>query len=437
MIEALLGFAGALVLIFLRVPVALAMGIVGFLGFSWIVGVNAGLAMAAEEIYQQAFSYTLSVIPLFILMGQLVTRSGLSDDLYSAANAMIGHFRGGLAMATIIACGGFSAACGSSLATTATMARVSVPSMRSYGYKDGLATGAVAAGGTLGILIPPSTAFILYGLITETDIGLLFAAGILPGVLGILFYVLAVSAYVMFDPNAGPPADRKDWLQRWHAFRNVAAVLGLFLVIMGGIYGGVFTPTEAAGIGAFLALCITVGRKKLNRKTLLEVLFDSAATSAVIFFIVIGATIFSNFINISGMPAQLAVLGSEYGASPYLVLFFILLFYFLLGMVLESMSMLLLTVPILFPLIQNMDFAGIDPAFVAIWFGVVIVMATEISLITPPVGLNVFVLKSTLGDTPTATIYKGVTPFWCADIIRLALVVIFPVFAVGLPSLMR
>lgn len=437
MIEALLGFAGALALIFLRVPVAVAMAIVGFVGFSSIVGINGGLAMAAEEFYQQAFSYTLSVIPLFILMGQLVTRSGLSQDLYAAANAMIGHFKGGLAMATIIACGGFSAACGSSLATTATMAGVSVPSMRRYGYKDGLATGAVAAGGTLGILIPPSTAFILYGLITEQDIGLLFAAGILPGILGIGFYVLAVFAYVVFDPKAGPPADRKNWAERWHAFRNVAAVLGLFLVIMGGIYGGVFTPTEAAGIGAFLALCITVARKKMDRKALFEVLFDSAATSAVIFFIVIGATIFSNFINISGMPAQLASLGAEYGASPYLVLIFILLFYFLLGMVLESMSMLLLTVPILFPLIQNMDFAGIDPAFVPIWFGVVVVMATEISLITPPVGLNVFVLKSTLGDTTTATIYKGVTPFWFADILRLAIVVMFPVIAVGLPSLMR
>lgn len=437
MIEAFLGFAGALGLIFLRVPVAVAMAIVGFVGFSSIVGINGGLAMAAEEFYQQAFTYTLSVIPLFILMGQLVTRSGLSDDLYSAANAMIGHFKGGLAMATIIACGGFSAACGSSLATTATMAGVSVPSMRRYGYKDGLATGAVAAGGTLGILIPPSTAFILYGLITEQDIGLLFMAGILPGILGIGFYVLAVFVYVLVDPKAGPPADRKSWAQRWQAFRNVAAVLGLFLVIMGGIYGGVFTPTEAAGIGAFLALCITVVRKKLDRKALFEVLFDSAATSAVIFFIVIGATIFSNFINISGMPVQLAMLGSEYGASPYLVLAFILLFYFLLGMVLESMSMLLLTVPILFPLIQNMDFAGVDPALVPIWFGVVVVMATEISLITPPVGLNVFVLKSTLGDTTTATIYKGVTPFWFADIFRLAIVVFFPVIAVGLPSLMR
>jgi len=435
---AMVGVVVALTLIFLRVPVAVVMALVGALGFAWCTGsVHAGLAMAAEEVYQTGSSYTLSVIPLFILMGLLIARSGLSDELYAAANALIGHFPGGLAMATIIACGGFSAACGSSLATTATMAKVSVPSMRAYGYKETLATGAVAAGGTLGILIPPSTAFILYGLITEQDISVLFIAGLLPGILGIILYMAAVLFVVVVDPKAGPGARRHSLGEMLAAFKGVAAVLGLFVIVMGGIYAGVFTPTEAAGIGAFLALCLTLFRRRIDLKTLADLLYESAVTSTVIFAIVIGATIFSNFINISGMPGEIVALGDSFGGSPYMVLAVILVFYFFLGMVLESMSMLLLTVPILFPLIQSLAFPGLDPAMVPIWFGVIIVMATEISLITPPVGLNVFVLKTTLPDTSTASIFRGVTPFWCVDILRLAIVIAFPFIATGLPSLLR
>lgn len=433
MTAGLLAFLSVLILIFLRVPVAIAMGTIGVIGFSLSTNMSAALSMAGQTVLGTTLGYALSVIPLFVLMGIFIGRSGLAEDLYRAANSFIGHLKGGHAMATIVACGGFSAACGSSYATAATMANVAVPSMRKFGYKDKLAAGSVAAGGTLGILIPPSTAFILYGLITEQDIALLFAAGVLPGLLGILFYIFAISVQLMIDPQAGPAGERKNWTTRITALKSVGAILLLFALIMGGIYFGFFTPTEAGGVGAFLALMFAYKRKRFGLRELLDMLTECAITSAMIFFVLVGAQIFATYINMSGLTTQLLSFATPLMDQPYLMIFAILLVCFILGMVLESMSMLLLIVPILYPIIGAMSFPGIDPVMVGIWFGVIIVMATEISLITPPVGMNVFMLKTVLRDVELREIFKGVTPFWIVDLLRIALIIAFPTIAVFIP----
>jgi tripartite ATP-independent transporter DctM subunit len=363
-------------------------------------------------------------------MGLFVNRAGMSAELYRASNAFLGHFRGGLAMATIVACGGFSAICGSSLATAATMAKVAMPPMRRFGYADSLAAASIAAGGTLGILIPPSVILVIYGLLTEQSIGRLFAAGVIPGLLGILFYLGAVSFVVSRNPQAGPAGERSSWRERLRALRGVWAVVLLFIIVMGGIYGGVFTPTEAAGIGAGGAFIIALARRTLSLRALFEVLVDAAQTTAMLFAVLIGALIFSNFVNRAGLPDALLALITGLDVAPLTVICMIVLIYILLGCVFESLSMLLLTVPIFFPLVQSL---GLD----LIWFGIIVVVVTEISLITPPVGLNVFVLRGVLGDISTGTIFRGVTPFWIADILRLTLLLLVPALSLWLPSLMR
>lgn len=435
--ESLIGFAALLALILLRVPIAFAMGLVGTIGFAIMVSWNAALAMIASVTYETGLAYTLSVVPLFILMGNFVTRAGLSNELYSAANAFLGHRKGGLAMATVVACGGFSAVCGSSLATAATMARVSMPSMRQFGYSDSLAAGSIAAGGTLGILIPPSVILVLFGIMTEQDIGQLFMAGIIPGILGIILYMAAVRATIWFNPDAGPPGERITWPERLVALRGVWGVLVLFIVVMGGIYGGVFTPTEAAGIGASGAFLFALFKGRLTIKELGSILIQSVRTTAMIFSVLIGALMFANFINIADLPGILSLWVLKADLSPFMVLTMIILIYIVLGCVLESLSMILLTVPVFYPMISEMVFPGVPPHMVLIWFGIIVVVVTEISLITPPVGLNVFVLRGVLPDVSTSTIFKGVTPFWVADIVRLALLVFFPMLALGMPIWMR
>jgi tripartite ATP-independent transporter DctM subunit len=437
MTESLIAFAILLALVALRVPIAFAMGLVGFAGFGLTVGWSPSMAMAVNVTYETGLAYSLSVVPLFILMGNFVRQAGLSDELYTASYAFLGHRRGGLAMATVVACGGFSAVCGSSLATAATMSKVAMPPMRRFGYADSLAAGSIAAGGTLGILIPPSVILVIYGIMTESNIGLLFIAGIVPGLLGIALYLVAVMITVRINPDAGPPGERMDWPARWRALLGVWGVLVLFTLVIGGIYGGVFTPTEAGGIGAFGAFVFALARRRLDWRTLVQLLTESVRTTAMIFTILIGALIFSNFINVAGMPSALAELVTSYGLSPLMVVLLIMLIYVALGCVLESLSMILLTVPVFYPLVQGLDFAGaIDPEMVLIWFGIVIVVVTEISLITPPVGLNVFVLNGMLPDVRLATIFKGVTPFWIVDILRLALLVLVPTISIWLPSLM-
>jgi len=428
MLEALLGFAAMLVLTLLRIPIAFSMAIVGFVGLGLIKTWNASLASATAVVYETGFSYALSVVPLFILMGNFVTRAGMSQELYRAAYTFFGHWRGGLAMSTVVACGGFSAICGSSLATAATMSKVAMPSMRKFRYSEGLAAGSIAAGGTLGIMIPPSVIMVIYGLMTETNIGSLFAAGILPGILAVSCYMGAVAWTTWRDPEAGPPGERSSWAERVSALKGIWGVVALFVLVLGGIYGGVFTPTEAAGIGAAGGFLFALGRRTLTWKTLFAVLVESARTTAMLFVILIGALIFANFINFTTMPADLRTLVGEFELHPVLVVIAMCVIYVILGCMLESLSMILLTVPLFFPLISHL---GLDP----VWFGIVVVTVVEISLITPPVGLNVFVLRTLLPEIPLGTMFRGVGPFIAADFVRLTLLIAFPIISLWLPRL--
>ena len=429
MIESLIGFAAALALCLIRVPIAIALGLVGFIGFGLLINWDASMAQVAQVTAETGLDYGLSAVPLFVLMGNLVTRAGLSDELYAASNAFLGHRRGGLAYATIIACGGFSTVCGSSVATAATMTSVAMPSMRRFRYRDELAVGSIAAGGTLGILIPPSIVLVIYGLLTQASIGKLFAAGILPGLVAITFYGLAIFVITRIDPDAGPPGERQSWAMRLKALRAVWGVLLLFIVTMGGIYMGVFTPTEAAGIGAIGAFLFAVLRRALNLSDLIDVLADSAYLTATLFFVLIGALLFANFVNTAGMTQQLGAFVLKLELSPYAVIWVIMLIYLILGCVFESISMVLLTVPIFFPLVQNLGFD-------LIWFGIVVVCVTELSLITPPVGLNIFVVRGMLPDVPTSTIIRGLVPFIAADILRLVVIVHIPWLSLVLPRML-
>lgn len=437
MTEGLIGFAVVLFLVLLRMPIAFAMGLVGMIGYMMETSYRGAISMVSRLIIDASQDYGLSVVPLFILMGLFVNKGGISKELYRVSFAFLGHFRGGLAMATIVACGGFAAICGSSLATAATMSKVAMPQMRRYGYNDSLSTASIAAGGTLGILIPPSVILVIYGLLTETSIGKLFIAGIIPGLLGILFYLAAVKYTVTRNPESGPAGERTSWSERLSALKGVWAVLLLFFLVIGGLYGVLdfwplhltFSPTEAAGMGATGAFLIALFRRALTFKDTFAVLKETASTTAALFSVLIGAWIFSNFINIAGLPETLLSVVTGYDVAPWVIMLMILLIYIALGCVFESLSMLLLTVPIFFPLVRDL---GYDP----VWFGIVVVVVTEISLITPPVGLNVFILKGVVGDVSTGTIFRGVTPFWIADIFRLTILVLFPAIVLFLPAAM-
>ncbi|MGN1057707.1 MAG: TRAP transporter large permease [Comamonas sp.] len=428
MFEALIGFAVMLALIMLQVPVAFAMALVGLVGMIFIRDLDAAYAMAGSMIYESGFQYTLSVLPLFILMGNFITQARLSKELYTAAHSFLGHKRGGLAMSTIAACGGFSAVCGSSLATAATMSKVAYPEMRRFGYDPGLATGSIAAGGTLGILLPPSIVMVVYCILTEQSIGKMFAAGILPGALAVGLYLAAAKWVTWRRPEAGPPAgERMSWRQRGQALKQVWGILLLFGIVMGGIYGGVFTSTEAAGIGAFGGMIFSLLRGTLNWKGLSEVLVESVRTTGMLFMILIGAMLFANFINFTSLPEDLKDLVMRFELSPMVVIIAICVLYLILGIVLESMSMILLTVPIFYPLVQ---YLGFD----LIWFGIIVVVVTEISFITPPFGMNVIVLRSLLPEVSLSTMYKGVMPFVVADVLRLSILIAFPVISLLLPK---
>jgi C4-dicarboxylate transporter, DctM subunit len=432
MAEGLIGLAAMLALAFLRIPIALAMGIVGIVGYAYVRDWNwtVAFAIAQTKIYETGRNYTLSVVPLFILMGNFVTRAGMSQELFRAAYAFIGHLRGGLAMATILACAGFGAICGSSIATAATMAKVAYPSMKRFGYSDRLATGAIASGGTLGIMIPPSTIMVIYGVFTETNIGMLFAAGVLPGILGATLLCLAVRYVIWRDPKAGPPGQRSSWRERWQAVRPIWAVAFLFLFVIGGIYGGLFTATEGAGMGAFGAMAFALWRRALDWKTLYAALVESARTTAMLFMILIGALMFADFINITTMPADLKAFVTQFELNPIAVVAAICVIYVLLGTAMEELSMVLLTLPVFFPIIVHL---GYDP----VWFGILIVVVVEIGLISPPVGMNLFVLKTLLPGVSTGTVFRGVMPFMLADCIRFALLIAFPAISLYLPSLMK
>ena len=432
MIEGLIGLGAMMVLAFLRVPISYAMGIVGIVGYAYMRDWNwwVAFATAQTKVYETGRNYTLSVVPLFILMGNLVTRAGMSQELFRAAYAFIGHLRGGLAMATVWASAGFGGICGSSIATAATMAKVAYPSMKRFGYHDQLAAGTVAGAGTLGIMVPPSTIMIIYGVFTETNIGQLFAAGVLPGLMGAILLCAAIGYTTWRHPDWGPPGRRSSWGERLGALRDVWAVAALFLFVMGGIYGGLFTATEGAGMGAMGALVFALARRALTWRTLYDALLESARTTSMLFLILIGALMFAEFVNITSMPADLKALVARLGLSPLMVVSMICAIYVVLGTAMEELSMVLLTMPVFFPVVVHL---GFDP----VWFGIIIVCVVEIGLISPPVGMNMFVLKTLLPQVPTGTVFRGVMPFMWADVVRLAILVAFPVISLWLPRLMR
>ena len=430
MIASILGFGVLFLLLAVGVPLGFAMALVGFVGFGLLVNFTAASYSVGQIVFDNVMNYGFSVLPLFILMGNFVARSRLAEDLFATADAFIGHRRGGLAMATVMACGGFSSVCGSSVATSATMVKVVMPSMRRRNYADSLATGAIAAGGTLGILIPPSTVLVIYGIITESDIGKLFVAGILPGIVALVFLLIAVAVTTRVDPEAGPTGTRQVWAARLKAVRGTWGILVLFVIVMGGIYFGVFTATEAAGMGAAGAFVFVLLRRMLTWPDLKRTLIDTANTTTLMFVILFGALIFSNFIEAAGLPTALSGWIRSLDASPVAVVLIILAIYLVLGCALESLSMMLLTVPIFFPIVTSL---GIDP----IWFGIFVVAATEISLITPPVGLNIFVIRAMAPEVRLATIIRGVVPFIVAEIVFVLLLVFIPELATTLPSLMK
>ena len=430
MIESLWGFAAIFALALLRVPLAFAMGIVGIAGIGLTRGWMPALASTAQVVHETGFAYTLSVIPLFILMGNFVARAGLAHELFAAAYAFIGHRRGGLAHATVAACAGFGAICGSSIATAATMSKVAYPSMKKLGYSDSLATGVIAAGGTLGIMIPPSTIMVIYGIITETHIGKLFAAGVIPGILTALLMMAAIAIMTARDPSHAPAGERSSWQQRWAALRGIWGVLVLVVVVLGGIYGGVFTATEGAGIGASGAFLFALARRRLTWAILYQVLVESARTTAMLFTLLIAATIFANFVNFTSMPNDLKEWITHQGLSPTMIIAAMMLIYVVLGTVMEELTMVLLTIPLFFPIVTAL---GFDP----VWFGVLIVMVVQIGLISPPVGMNLFVLNALLPGVGLGAIFKGCWPFVAMMVCVLALLVTFPQISLWLPRLMQ
>ena len=450
MTVSLIGFAVLLALIFFGVPLGFALIAVGLVGFAWVradmVGqalltwgegglalnaraVNGALVMAGQQMFDQVTNYGLTVIPLFVLMGAFIHRSQLAQELYDAANAFVGHRRGGLAMGTIAACGGFGAVCGSSLATAATIARVAMPSMRRFGYHDRLSAGAIAAGGTLGIMIPPSVPMVIYGLLSETDIARLFMAGILPGLLLIALFFGAIAVTTWRDPAAGPPGPRTPWGQRLHLLARVWGVVVIFVVIIGGIYAGIFTPTEAAGIGVAAAALFAWARGKLGLRALRESLVETGITTGMIFVISFGAVIFSNFVNLAGFTAAISGWLVGLQADPLTVVIAICAIYLVMGCVFDSLAMIILTVPIFATILKPM---GVD----MVWFGIVVVIAVELGLITPPIGINVFVVKSSVPDVDVWAVFRGVLPFVLAMLLALALVLAWPGLATTLPALM-
>ena len=423
-------FAALFVLLFLGMPIAFALGLMGVIGLAWRLGINPALSSLGTTASDTVLNYDFAVLPLFILMGSLVARSGVARDLYTAANAWLGGFRGGLAMATVTACAGFGAVCGSSLATAATMAKVAVPPMRAYRYHDSLAAGSVAAGGTLGIMIPPSVPMVFYGIMTQTDIGKIFVAGILPGILGAILYSLAVWFTVWRNPSMGPAGPHTPFREKVMALRGVWGMLSLFTLVIAGIYGGFFTPTEAAGVGAGGAMLLAVIGRKVSLRDYGEVLVESARTTIMMITILIGALLFATYINVAGVPVVIGKWIQSLDIAPIVVILLITAIYVVLGCVMESLSMMLLTVPVFYPIVAAM---GYD----LIWFGILVITVIEIGLITPPIGLNIFVLRAVLPDIPMQTVFRGVMPFIGADIVRVIILILFPAISLFLPSLMR
>ncbi len=423
------GFVVLFVLMLLRVPVGMAMGLVGVVGYSLIAGSGPALKLVGQTSMRTVTDYTFGVIPMFMLMGAFVSVSGVSRELFRAANACVGHLRGGLGMATVMACGGFAAICGSSVATAATFSTVAYPEMRRYGYPQSFSTGVIAAGGTLGAMLPPSTVLAVYAVITQQDIGKLFMAGVLPGLLAMTMYVATIGIIVWVAPKMLPAGAPRPWSERIVALKDVWPSLLLFAFVIGGLYGGLFTPTEAGGMGAGGAFLLGILRRKLDRAGIRSALLQATRTAAAVFTVLIGALLFGYFLTITQTPQKLTAFVTGLGLNRYTVLALIMVMYLVLGCLMDAMAMIILTVPIIFPVITQL---GFDP----IWFGVIIVMTVELGLIHPPVGMNVFVIKSVVKDVSFTTIFKGVLPFVATDILRLVILISFPAIALWLPGRM-
>ncbi len=425
------GIAGIvfLILLFLlRMPVAFAMALVGFVGFAVLASPEAALSLLANDIFGAFTSYPLSVIPMFILMGTFAFASGISRRLFQTAYAWIGHRTGGLTVATVFACAGFGAICGSSTATAATMGKIALPEMKKYNYDDTLATGTVAAAGTLGILIPPSTVLIVYGYMTEQSIGKLFIAGIVPGIFLSIFFAATVAYLCWRNPGIGPPGAATSWKERLKALSGILEALMLFILAIGGLFGGLFSPTQAGAIGAGGALLIGLVRRQLKWQTFIEACRDALRTSCMVIFIITGAVIFGHFMAVSRIPFALADWLGGLPIHPMAVMSVIVCIYFMGGFFMDAMGLIVVTIPIFYPIVQKL---GFDP----IWFGVIIVLVGEMGVITPPVGVNVFVIKGIAPDIPLENIFRGILPFLAALIIFTILLMVFPQIATFLPNM--
>ncbi|QEW19626.1 Neu5Ac permease [Marinibacterium anthonyi] len=414
-----IGMAIVSVLLLLGVPISFALAGVGLVGVASIIGWTPAMALLGSTFFDNGRDYSLSVLPLFLMMGNFVVQSGIASELYNSAYAWLRHRKGGLATATVIACGAFSSVCGSSMATAATMTRIALPSMRRFGYPDQLSTASIAAGGTLGILIPPSVILVFYGIMTQQDIGKLFLAGLIPGVIGIIGYSIAVRISIYWQGIDLPVEPKLPLIDRIKALKGTAGALILFVFVMGGIYLGVFTPTESAGMGAGGAFLLVLLSGKFSMQGLISVLYDTMKTTAMMFFILFGALTFTNYVNMSGMTRDIQTFLAMFGDTPTVTILVILCIYLVLGCVLESLSMIMLTVPVFYPIVAAQ---GVD----LIWFGIFVVMVTEISYITPPVGMNAFVLRSVVPDVRLGTIFRGLGPFVAMDVVRVGLLTAIP-----------
>ena len=422
----LLSFVILLLLILLRMPIGLAMFSVGMCGLFYVNGgTTAGLARLKSETYGTFSSYSLSIVPMFLLMGQFATLGGMSQALFKAAESWLGHLRGGVAIAAIGACAGFGAICGSSLATAATMGQVALPEMKRYGYSGGFSSATLAAGGTLGILIPPSVILVIYAILAEQNIAKLFLAAFIPGILAAIGYMITISIYVRMNPDAAGVREAVPMQERIRSLIDVLPVLIVFLVVVGGIYLGLFTPTEGAAVGAAGTGLIALINGGLKGKAWFDSFYATAKSTAMIFFIVLGAAVYNGFLALTQVPQELANWVVESGFNPWVVLVMILVLYLIFGCVMDSLSMILLTIPIFFPIVSSLDF-GLNPEEFAIWFGIIVLIVVEVGLITPPVGMNLFVINSMDRETPIVQTYKAVTYFVASDMIRVALLVIFP-----------
>ncbi len=424
---ALLGFVAMFALMAVRVPIGVAMGIAGVGGFALLSGFTPALNLLANVPLSVLTDYNLSVIPMFILMGAFASHSGMSTELFVAGRAWLGHRRGGLALATIAACGGFSAINGSSVATAATMTQVALPEMQRAGYHQGFSAGLIAAGGTIGIMIPPSVILVLYGIMTETDISKLFAAGVIPGIMAVAFYSAVVAIVARLRPESMPRSERSGWSERFASLRSLWAVVVLFVFVLGGIYGGLFTVQEAAAIGAVGTLVIGIFRRRLKWRQIRAALIGSLRVSSAIMMIVVGAYLFGYFLTITQFTQNAVDVLVHLPVGPYGVLAFIMLGYLFLGAVMDELAMILLTVPIVFPAMMQL---GFDP----VWFGVIVVMAVTFGMICPPVGMNVFVINSIARDVPLTAIYRGTMPFIGVDVLRLLILCAFPSISLWLPG---